>query len=110
MIIKLCGRNEIKGINTWTVFIIRYSESLLNWTKKEQRNIDHKTRKLMTIHKEWHLRDDNASMRQEKNEKVEFLPLRIAWIQNFRESKNIQEKSQEELTVTEITSRQIGKI
>ena len=51
--IKLCGRNLIKGINTWAVPLVRYSGLFLKWTKEELRQMDEKTRKLMTMHKAW---------------------------------------------------------
>ena len=56
---KLNSRNLIKGINTWAVPIIRYSGPFLKWTKKELRQIDQRTRKLMTMHKALHPRDDS---------------------------------------------------
>ena len=55
---KLNSRNLIKGINTWAVPIIRYSGPFLKWTKEELRQIDQRTRKLMTMHKALHPRDD----------------------------------------------------
>ena len=55
---KLYSRNLIKGINTWAVPIIRYSGPFLKWTREELRQIDQKTRKLMTMHKALHPRDD----------------------------------------------------
>ena len=53
---KLSSRNLIKGINTWAVPLGRYSGPFLKWTKDEQ--IDQRTRKLMTMHKALHPRDD----------------------------------------------------
>ena len=32
---KLSSRNFIKGINTWAVPLVRYSEPLLKWTRDE---------------------------------------------------------------------------
>ena len=55
---KLSSRNLIKGINTWAVPFIRYSGPILKWTRDELKQMDQRTRKLMTIHKALHPRDD----------------------------------------------------
>ena len=48
---KLSCRNLIKGIDTWAVFLLRYSGPFLRWTREELRKIDQRTRTLMTIYK-----------------------------------------------------------
>ena len=48
---KLNCRNLIKGINTWVVPLIRYSGPFLKWTRDELKQMDQRTRKLMTMHK-----------------------------------------------------------
>ena len=53
---KLSSRNLIKGINTWAVPHVRYSGPFLKWTRDKQMN--QITRKLMTMHKALHPRDD----------------------------------------------------
>ena len=55
---KLSSRNLIKGINTWAVPLIRYSGPFLKWTRDELKLMDQRTRKLMTMHKALHPRDD----------------------------------------------------
>ena len=55
---KLTSRNLIKWTNTWAVPLIRYSGPFLKWTKDELKQIDQRTRKLMTMHKAPHPRDD----------------------------------------------------
>ena len=55
---KLNSRNLIKGINTWAVRLVRYSGPFLKWTRDELRQMDQRTRKLMTMHKALHPRDD----------------------------------------------------
>ena len=55
---KLNSRNLIKGINTWGVPLVRYSGHFLKWTRDELRQMDQKTRKLMTRYKALHPRDD----------------------------------------------------
>ena len=56
--IKINSRNLIKGRNTWAVPLVRYSGPFLKWTKDELRQMDQRTRKLMTMHKVLHPRDD----------------------------------------------------
>ena len=53
---KVNCRNLIKGINTWAVPLVRYSPPFLKWTRDEQ--MEQRTRKLMTVHKALHSRDD----------------------------------------------------
>ena len=55
---KLSSKNFIKGINTWAVPLIRYSGPFLKLTRDELKQIDQRTRKLMTMHKALHPRDD----------------------------------------------------
>ena len=55
---KLSCRNLIKEINTWAVPLIRYSGPFLKWIRDELRQMDQRTRKLMTMHKALHPRDD----------------------------------------------------
>ena len=55
---KLSCRNLIKGINTWAVPLVRYSGPFLKWTREELKQMDQRTRKLMTMHKTLHPRDD----------------------------------------------------
>ena len=44
---KLSG----KGLNSWAVPLVRYSGPFLKWTKDELKQMDRRTRKLMTMHK-----------------------------------------------------------
>ena len=55
---KLSCRNLIQGINTWAVPLVRYSEPFLMWIREELKQMDQITRKLMTMHKALHHRDD----------------------------------------------------
>ena len=55
---KLNSRNFIKGINNWAVPLVRYSGPFLKWTRDELKQMDQRTRKLMTMHKVLHPRDD----------------------------------------------------
>ena len=47
---KLYSRNVIKGINTWAVPLVRYPGRFLKWTRNELKQMDQRTRKLMTLH------------------------------------------------------------
>ena len=55
---KLSSRNLTKGIDTWAVLLVRYSGYFLKWTRDELKQMDQRTRKLMTMHKALHPRDD----------------------------------------------------
>ena len=55
---KLNSRNLIKGINIWAVPLVRYSGAFLKWTREELKQMHQRTRKLMTMHKALHPRDD----------------------------------------------------
>ena len=37
---KLCSRNLIKGINTWSVSLVRYSGPFLKWTREELKQMN----------------------------------------------------------------------
>ena len=54
---KLSCRNLIKGINTWAIPLIRYSGPFVKWNREELKQMDQRTRKLMTMHKALHPRD-----------------------------------------------------
>ena len=51
---NLNAENLTKTINTWAVSIFRYSAGIIDWTKQELQNLDHKTRKMMTAYKALH--------------------------------------------------------
>ena len=55
---KLYSRNLIKGINTWAVHIVRYSGHFVRVTREELERMDERTRKLMTMRKILHPKDD----------------------------------------------------
>ena len=55
---KLHSRNLIKGINIWAVPIVRYPGPFLKWTREDLQQMDQRTRKLMTMYKASHLRND----------------------------------------------------
>ena len=49
---------EILLIYTWAVLLVRYLGSFLKWTRKELKQMDQRTRKLLIMPKALHLRDD----------------------------------------------------
>ena len=55
---KLYGGNVIKGINSWAVSVIRYTAGIIEWTKRELKAIDVKTRKMMTMAGTFHKKGD----------------------------------------------------
>ena len=55
---KFNSRNLIKVINTWAVPLVRYSRPFLKCTRDELKQMDQRTRKLMTMHMALHPRDD----------------------------------------------------
>ena len=55
---KLSSKNLIKGIITWALPLVRYSGPFLKWTRDEFKQMDQRTRKLMTMDKALHPRDD----------------------------------------------------
>ena len=55
---KLYGGNAIKGINSWAVLVIRYTAGIIDWTAKELKTIDIRTRKIMTMAGMFHQKGD----------------------------------------------------
>ena len=55
---KLNCRNLIKGINNWAMRLVRYSGPFLKRTRDELKQMDQRTRKLMTMHKALNPRDN----------------------------------------------------
>ena len=65
---KLCSRNLIKRINACAVSLVKYSGSFLKWTWEELKQMDQRTRKLMTMHKALHPEDDFDRLYVSRNE------------------------------------------
>ena len=85
---KLNSRNLIKGINTWAVPLVRYSGPFLKWTRDELKQMDQRTRKLMTMHKALHPRDDVDRRYVSKKREEEDLPaLKTALTHRYNDSK-----------------------
>ena len=93
---KLNSRNLIKVINTWTVPLVRYFGPFLKWTRDELKQIDQRTRKLMTMLKALHLRDDVDYMFQEKREEEDLPALKTALMHQYNDSKAIYKNTKED--------------
>ena len=55
---RLNGKNIIKAMNTWAVSLMRYGAGIVKWTLNELGEMDRKTRKIMTMNKEFHPKSD----------------------------------------------------
>ena len=55
---KLNGKNKILAINTYVVSILRYGAGILKWTADESKNMDRKSRKILTMHGAFHPKSD----------------------------------------------------
>ena len=55
---KLNRKNNIKAINSWAVAIMRYGAGMLEWRFYELKELDRKTRKLLTMYKGLHPKSD----------------------------------------------------
>ena len=55
---RLHGRNKKKALNTWAEYLLRYGVDIIKWTVGEFDAMDRKTRKIMTINKEFHPKSD----------------------------------------------------
>ena len=51
-------KEPIKEMNSWAVPLVMYSGTFLKWTREEPKQMDQRTRKLMTMHKALRPRDD----------------------------------------------------
>ena len=90
---KLYSRSLVKGINTWAGPLVRYSGPFLKWTREELKQMDNRTRKLMTIHKALHPRDEVC---QEEREEEDTKALKTALIHRYNDSKTILKSTEEE--------------
>ena len=55
---KLKGKNKIMGINTWAVAVVRYGGGIIDWNIDELRQMDRKTRKMITMYGAFHPKSD----------------------------------------------------
>ena len=50
--------NLVRGVDTWAVFLLRYSAAFVSWKKSELQAIDKKIRKFFTIYGALHPKSD----------------------------------------------------
>ena len=55
---KLNGKNEIQGINTWAVALLRYGAGIINWKLDELKKMDRTMRKTLTMYGALHPKSD----------------------------------------------------
>ena len=63
----LYGGNLIQSVNTWAVSVVRYTAGILEWTEKELKEMDIKTRKRLAIKGIFHMNSsvDRLYMKRE---------------------------------------------
>ena len=55
---KLNGKNKITAINASPVAVFRYEAGILQWKESELKDVDMKSRKIMTMHRALHPKSD----------------------------------------------------
>ena len=55
---KLNGHNKMQAINAYAIPVISYTGGIIDWTEEEKKELDRRTRKLLTMHKGLHPRAD----------------------------------------------------
>ena len=50
----LYSKNLLSAINVWAVSVVRYSAGIVDWTEKEMKDLDIKTRKILTMNGIFH--------------------------------------------------------
>jgi len=55
---ELSAKNKIQAIGSLALLVLRYSFGIINWNQEELQKLDHKTRKLLTIHGQHHPKAD----------------------------------------------------
>ena len=81
---KLFRRNHIKVINTWAVPLEKYSWPFLKWTREELKQMDQRTRKLMSMHEDFHHRDDTDRLYMFRKEVGREMLLMWWWGRNYK--------------------------
>ena len=59
---KLSEKNKIMAVNSWAVAPLRYSANMVDWKVDELKELDRKTRKIMTLHGALHPKSDDDRM------------------------------------------------
>ena len=55
---NLNSKNTISAINSRAIYILRYSAGILGWTVNDMKELDRKTRKMLTLHNMFHKKGD----------------------------------------------------
>ena len=55
---KLNEKTKITAINAWAVAVFRYGAGILQWKESELKDVDRKSRKIMTIYGALHPKSD----------------------------------------------------
>ena len=58
--VKLNEGNIILGINRWVMSLLRSSATFLDWIRAELKQMDRRTRKLLTMHQAWNPKSNKA--------------------------------------------------
>ena len=94
---KPSSRNLIKGINTWSVPLVRYSGPFLKWTRDELKQMDQGTRKLITMHKHYIPETTLTDyMFQEKKKEKDLPALKTTLMHRYNDSKTIYKNTTED--------------
>ena len=84
--------NLVNGKNTWAVPLVRNSGPFLKLTREELKQMDQRTRKLPTMRKALHPRNDvNRLYVSRKKEEENLPPLKTAWTHRYNDSKSEEE-------------------
>jgi hypothetical protein len=55
---ELSVENKMQAIGSLVILVLRYSFGIINWHREETRHLDRKTRKILTVCGQHHLRAD----------------------------------------------------
>ena len=65
---KLYARNLFPAINAWAVSVIRYTAGILDWRQKELKDLDIKTRKILTMFNMFHKKGNVSRLYLKRNQ------------------------------------------
>ena len=55
---KFIGKAKMIAVKTWAVAILRYRAGIIDWKESEQKKIDRKSRKMITMYGALHTKSD----------------------------------------------------
>ena len=59
---KLYAGNLIRGINAWAIGVVRYSAGIIDWTERDLKRMDVKTRKTLSMAGAFHTRGSSIRL------------------------------------------------